>query len=92
MARAMASAWPRRSAPCRGVQEAQSWHMIAELVGAGVGVAIVPASVGRFRVADMRILRLRPPMVAMRVSLCTRHAELPPAVQAFVDLAMEEGG
>ncbi|HEX8692292.1 MAG TPA: LysR family transcriptional regulator [Longimicrobium sp.] len=76
----------------RVAQEAQSWHMIAELVGAGVGVAIVPVSVSRFRVAGVRIVRLRPPLVAARVSLCTRDAELPPAVRAFVDLAREKAG
>ncbi|HEX2080512.1 MAG TPA: LysR family transcriptional regulator [Longimicrobium sp.] len=76
----------------RVVQEAQSWQMIAGLVGAGVGVAIVPASVRRLGVPGVKALRLQPPIQANRVAMCTRQGELPPAVQAFVDEAQKSAG
>ena len=41
-------------------QGAQSWHMIAELVSAGLGVSIVPRSVRRYRVAGVKYVLLRP--------------------------------
>ena len=41
-------------------QGAQSWHMIAELVAAGLGVSIVPRSVRRYKVAGVRYVLLRP--------------------------------
>jgi DNA-binding transcriptional LysR family regulator len=41
-------------------QGAQSWHMIAELVSAGLGVSIVPRSVRRYKVAGVKYVSLRP--------------------------------
>ena len=41
-------------------QEAQSWQMIAALVGVGLGVAIVPASVKRYGIAGVRCVPLTP--------------------------------
>ena len=41
-------------------QGAQSWHMMAELVAAGLGVSIVPRSVRRYKVAGVKYVLLRP--------------------------------
>jgi DNA-binding transcriptional LysR family regulator len=75
----------------RVVQEAPSWQMIAGLVGAGVGVAIVPASVRRLGVPGVRALRLHPPIQGGRIAMCTHDGDLPPAVRAFVEEAQESG-
>ena len=64
-------------------QEAQSWHTIASLVGAGLGVALAPASVRRLRVPYVRCITLARSTTEVRVDVC--HAGSPsPAAAAFV--------
>jgi DNA-binding transcriptional LysR family regulator len=71
----------------RVTQEAQSWAVIASLVGAGVGVAIVPESTKRFRTPNVRYLALPQRLDGITTALCTRAEEPAPAVRAFIETA-----
>lgn len=72
------------------VQEAQSWHMIAALVAAGLGVAAAPASVAVLKPPNVRSPRLRCDPRIFRTSLCTRADVPSPAVWAFIKAARLE--
>ena len=64
-------------------QEVQSWHAIGELVGAGMGVAIAPASVERYAIRNARCVPLRPTL-NVSVSVCFNRENNSPLVQQFV--------
>ncbi|HEX8242652.1 MAG TPA: LysR family transcriptional regulator [Longimicrobium sp.] len=74
----------------RVVQEAQSWHMIATLVGAGLGVAVAPESVRLLNVLGVRCIPISTSGLEFEVSLCTRADGLTPAIAKFVDTAVAE--
>jgi DNA-binding transcriptional LysR family regulator len=67
-------------------QEAQSWHMIAQLVSSEMGVAIAPESIQRYRVAGVRYIRLRPGGTVLTTICCQRDGTNP-AAKLFVDIA-----
>ncbi|MBA3406274.1 MAG: LysR family transcriptional regulator [Gemmatimonadaceae bacterium] len=69
-------------------QEAQSWHLIAELVGAGMGVSVAPSSVRRYRVARVRYVPLRP-TDSLSTMICYRRAEASIVAKLFVETARE---
>lgn len=69
-------------------QEAQSWHMIAELVGAGMGVSVVPSSVRRYRVPRVRYLPLRP-VSSVAIMICHRRLDASKLAELFVETAKE---
>jgi DNA-binding transcriptional LysR family regulator len=69
-------------------QEAQSWHMIAELVSAGMGVAIVPLSVRRYRVAGVRYVPLRPGGSVSTI-LCYNRAGTSSAAKLLIETARQ---
>ena len=74
----------------RVVQEAQSWHMIATLVGAGLGVAAAPVSVRLLNVPGVRSIPISTSGLEFEVSLCTRVDGVTPAIGKFIDTAMAE--
>jgi DNA-binding transcriptional LysR family regulator len=53
---------------------AQSWHLIAALVGLGLGISIVPLSVQRYLVKEVRAVPIRP-----QVAVATTLGWLPDA-------------
>lgn len=67
-------------------QEAQSWHMIAELVSSGIGVAIGPQSIERYRVPGVRCVRLKPAGTVSTTVCCDRNLSNP-AAQQFLEIA-----
>jgi DNA-binding transcriptional LysR family regulator len=67
-------------------QEAQSWHMIAQLVSSEMGVAIAPESVQRYRVSGVRYIRLRPGGT-VSTTICCQRDGTNPAAKLFVDIA-----
>jgi len=71
------------------VQEAGEVQPIAGLVGAGLGVALVPASVERLRVPGVayRAVREAEPTVALAVAW--RRAEVSPTVRSFLSVVEE---
>jgi DNA-binding transcriptional LysR family regulator len=69
-------------------QEAQSWHMIAELVSAGMGVSIVPLSVRRYRVAGVRYVPLRPGG-SVSTLMCYNRPGTSTATKLFIDTAKQ---
>jgi len=71
------------------VQEAGEMQTIASLVGAGLGVALVPAAVERLRVPGVayRAVREAEPTVALAVAW--RRAEISPAVRSFLSVVGE---
>jgi DNA-binding transcriptional LysR family regulator len=60
-------------------QHAQSWHMILALVGAGLGVSVVPAAVRRLRVPGVRFVDIGPSPTEVGVTLCVRGGAAPTA-------------
>ncbi|MFN2602572.1 MAG: LysR family transcriptional regulator [Gemmatimonadaceae bacterium] len=94
--------FPRRQAPalydeitsiCRKAeftpmiaQEAQSWHMIAELVSSGIGVAIGPQSIERYRVPGIRFVKLKPGGL-VSTTICLNRITPNPAAELFVETA-----
>lgn len=74
----------------RVVQEAQSWHMIATLAAAGLGVAVAPASVRVLNVAGVRCIPVSTRGLEFDVSLCTRAEGMTPALDQFVATARAE--
>jgi len=67
-------------------QEAQSWHVIAALVGVGLGVSVAPASVRRYRVAGVRFRSLRP-AASISTMLCMRAGDASLATGHFYSAA-----
>jgi DNA-binding transcriptional LysR family regulator len=67
-------------------QEAQSWHMISQLVSSDMGVAIAPESIQRYRASGVRYIRLRPGGTVSTTFCCQRDGTNP-AAKLFVDIA-----
>jgi DNA-binding transcriptional LysR family regulator len=65
-------------------QEAIQMPTIVSLVAAGIGVALVPASVAKMRRTDVVYRRLAEPGPPMEVGLAWNEASQTPAVAAFV--------
>ena len=69
-------------------QEAQSWHMIAQLVASGIGVAIGPQSIERYRVPGVRCITLRPGGI-VSTTVCSPRQPANPAAELFVKMAAD---
>ena len=67
------------------VQEAGSWQAAVSLVAAGMGVAIVPASVSRLRFPRVRYRELFGTAPEYGLALCTAEGALSPAVESFLE-------
>lgn len=69
-------------------QEAQSWHMIVSLVGAKLGVALVPESVRQLTTADVELLSLRDaPTVTL--TMCRSSDTPSPLVERFEEVCLQ---
>jgi DNA-binding transcriptional LysR family regulator len=69
-------------------QEAQSWHMIAQLVASGIGVAIGPQSIEHYRVPGVRCITLRPGG-SVSTTVCCLRQQANSAVELFVKMAAD---
>jgi DNA-binding transcriptional LysR family regulator len=70
------------------IQEAREWLTIISLVGAGLGVAIVPSSVGKIKLAGTTFVPLRSPVKpAIALSYIPESAK--PTTIAFVEIAKQ---
>ena len=68
--------------------EASNPQMLAELASRGLGVAILPASVGRLRARDLRMVTISRPTLRARVEVAWRSgAPLAPAARALIECA-----
>jgi DNA-binding transcriptional LysR family regulator len=68
----------------RVVQEAAGWHTVASLVGAGVGVAFVPRSLGELRQPGVAYRAVRDLRVDMGLSAVWKRNEKSPVRERFV--------
>ncbi|MDD3445807.1 MAG: LysR family transcriptional regulator [Zavarzinia sp.] len=68
-------------------QEVEDWQTIAALVGAGLGIALVPASITRLQLDDVVYRPLDPPNVSTNVVMCWRKDKLAPVVDRFLEIA-----
>jgi DNA-binding transcriptional LysR family regulator len=66
-------------------QEAQSWHSIASLVAAGLGVSIAPESVNRYRITRLRHVRLPRSAGSVGIMMCTPRSGTSSAARLFID-------
>jgi DNA-binding transcriptional LysR family regulator len=71
----------------RVAQEANQTHTVVGLVSAGIGVALVPASTQRIRLAGIAYRPLREAAPRSRTAVAWRRSESSPAVGAFRDVA-----
>ena len=69
------------------VQEASHWLSILRLVGAGLGVSVAPACVGRIATEEVVCVPLQGVTVTSVVELAWRAGDQRPIVQQFVELA-----
>ena len=68
----------------RVVQEAEGWHTLAGLVGAGVGVAFVPQSFTNFERPGVAYRRVRALSVALEMSAVWKRGDTSPTRERFV--------
>ena len=68
----------------RVVQEVAGWHTLAGLVGAGVGVAFLPRSLGELRRPGVTYLPVRDLGVEMEISAAWRQNDRSPVRERFV--------
>jgi DNA-binding transcriptional LysR family regulator len=66
-------------------QEAQSWHAIASLVAAGLGVSIAPESVKRYRITRLRHVPLPRSAGSVGIMMCTPRGGPSSAARLFID-------
>jgi DNA-binding transcriptional LysR family regulator len=66
----------------RAESEADEWHTIAALVGAGFGLSIAPASVSQLRLKSVTYVPIRTPGIVATLRLVWRK-DAPPTVQRF---------
>lgn len=79
-------------ASVRVQQEATQFLTLLALVAAGVGVAVVPASVRALRAEGVRYVRLRDPLAYSDVLVVARAADPPPTAVDLRDLLVSLGG
>jgi DNA-binding transcriptional LysR family regulator len=72
-------------------QVAQSWHMMAALVGVGLGVAVVPRSVKRYGVAGVRHIPIRPTVI-VATTLYWRADQSSAVARHFISATQETAG
>jgi DNA-binding transcriptional LysR family regulator len=70
------------------IQEAREWLTIIGLVESGLGIAIVPASVGRIKLAGITFVPLRSPVKSV-ITLSYLHESLKPTTAAFINIAKQ---
>jgi DNA-binding transcriptional LysR family regulator len=68
----------------RIVQEAAGWHTLASLVGAGVGVGVVPRSIAEFQQAAVVYRGVRGLDVEMSLAAVWKRSERSPVRERFV--------
>lgn len=71
----------------RVAQEANQTHTVVGLVSAGIGVALVPASVQKIGLAGVTYRPLRETTPQSRTAVAWRRANSSPVVAAFLDVA-----
>jgi DNA-binding transcriptional LysR family regulator len=71
------------------VQRAVQMHTIVAMVAAGIGVALVPEVVARFRHPDVVYRELRPHTQVVSLALAHRRDHRSPVVENFVAIARE---
>jgi DNA-binding transcriptional LysR family regulator len=69
-------------------QETRAWLTSISLVEAGLGVAIVPNSVGRLKLGGVSFVPLDSPTEST-IALCYRRENVPPPITVFVQIARE---
>ncbi|MFL5619294.1 MAG: LysR substrate-binding domain-containing protein [Gemmatimonadaceae bacterium] len=68
----------------RIVQEAAGWHTLASLVGAGVGVGVVPRSIAEFQQSGVVYRSVRALDVEMSLAAVWKRSERSPVRERFV--------
>lgn len=71
------------------VREVEHVHTMVGLVASGVGVTLVPASVGRLALEEARFLRLEPKPGNTVLSLAWNSDNTTPVLRRFLDLAQD---
>jgi DNA-binding transcriptional LysR family regulator len=71
----------------RIAHEATHWLTIVRLVGAGLGVSIAPACVGRIATAETACIPLRETHILSELAFLRRSDDARPIVQAFGEIA-----
>jgi DNA-binding transcriptional LysR family regulator len=67
----------------RAVQHATQIHTVVGLVGAGMGLAVVPDSARNLRPANVRFLRLADEAEPVHIALAWRRGQETPAIRSF---------
>jgi DNA-binding transcriptional LysR family regulator len=70
------------------VQETSEWLTEVSLVEAGLGVAIVPASIGRLKLGGVTFVPLRTRIQSI-IALCYPRENVQPTALAFLQIARE---
>ena len=70
------------------VQETSEWLTEVSLVEAGLGIAIVPASVGRLKLGGVTFVPLTTPICSI-IALCYPNENVPPNALTFLQIARE---
>lgn len=73
----------------RVVQEAAEFHTVIGLVGAGVGVGLVPASAKRLALDGVTFLTIREHVPYSRIGVVWSDRQVDPVVERFVRVARE---
>jgi DNA-binding transcriptional LysR family regulator len=71
------------------VQEASQMQTILSLVAAGIGVALIPASVQSLRNEDVLYRRLREPTPGTGLAIAWRRSGTSPALEQFINVVRE---
>jgi DNA-binding transcriptional LysR family regulator len=68
------------------VQEAVQFHVIISLVAAGLGIALVPASIHTFQRPDVVYLPLQGITTQAEIQVVWQRADRSPVVRSFLDV------
>jgi DNA-binding transcriptional LysR family regulator len=68
------------------VQEANEMQTIVSLVAAGIGVAIVPASISNLRMKGVSYVHIRKPLARSAMTVVWRRDDPSPALKAFMQI------
>ncbi len=68
------------------VQEANEMQTIVSLVAAGIGVAIVPASISNLRMKGVSYVHIRKPLARTAMTVAWRRDDPSPALKAFLQI------